>query len=96
MIQLQRIAPKLRQHLNIKLHLAYLIVTKGHNLTGVTPVARPIKAHRHPTCSQIKNYAHRLPPAAFQELNHRDLVTQPNPTNHIPTNRVKGSSQPWS
>jgi hypothetical protein len=52
--------------------LGYPTVTKGHNLTGVTPVAKPIeltgippiaktnRAHRHPTYSQIKNNAHRL------------------------------------
>jgi hypothetical protein len=31
-----------------------------------------------------------FPPTTFHESNHLDLVTQPDPTNDAPTNRVKG------
>jgi hypothetical protein len=44
----------------MNLHLGYPTVTKGHNLTRVTLIAKPTKAHRHPTYSQTKNNAHRL------------------------------------
>jgi hypothetical protein len=43
----------------MNLHLGYPTITKGHKLIGVTHVAKPTKAHRNPTCSQTKNYAHR-------------------------------------
>jgi hypothetical protein len=39
-VQLQRIAPIPRQLLSITLHLGYPTVTQGHQLTGLTPVAR--------------------------------------------------------
>jgi hypothetical protein len=42
MVQLQRIAPRPRQHPSMKLHLGYPTITKGHKLTGVTSVAKPI------------------------------------------------------
>jgi hypothetical protein len=60
MVQLQRIAPRHRQLLSMKLHIGYPIVTKGHKLTGIAPIAKLTKAHRNPTCSQTKNYADKL------------------------------------
>jgi hypothetical protein len=39
-VQLLRIAPKPRQLLSMTLHLGYPTITQGHQLTGLTPLAR--------------------------------------------------------
>jgi hypothetical protein len=40
MAQLQEITPRPRRYLSMTLHLGYSMVTKGHKLTGVKPVAK--------------------------------------------------------
>jgi hypothetical protein len=49
MVQLQRIAHRLRQLLSMKFAPRSITITKGHKLTIVTLVAKPTKDHRHPT-----------------------------------------------
>jgi hypothetical protein len=54
------------------LHLGYPTVTQGHWLTGLTPVARPNKAHRSHPCS--KN--HPNPALDQTQTNHTPLIVR--------------------
>jgi hypothetical protein len=79
-VQLQRISPISRQLLSMTLHLDYPIVTQGHQLTGLTPVAKPNRAHRSHPCSQPK-------PSTRPDPN------QPYPTNRV---KGPCHSWPWA
>jgi hypothetical protein len=54
----QRKAPIPRQLLSMTLHLGYTTVTQGHWHTGLTPIARPNRAHMsHPLAQNYPNPA---------------------------------------
>jgi hypothetical protein len=61
-------------------HLGYPTVTQGHWLTGLTPVARPNKAHRSHPCGQNQTELTGLTPVA------KTIQTQhlPRPKTTIP------------
>jgi hypothetical protein len=60
----EKIAPKPRQLLSMTLHLGYPTVTQGHWLTGLTPIARPNKAHKSHPYSQNQTELTGLTPVA--------------------------------
>jgi hypothetical protein len=76
-------APIPRQLLSMTPHLGYPIVTQGHRLTCLTPIARPNRAHRSHRCSQNQKELTGLTPVAQNYPN--PTLDEPNPTN-----RVKG------
>jgi hypothetical protein len=76
----QRKAPIPRQLLSMTLHIGYPIVTQGHWLTGLTPVARPNITHKSHPCSQNQTELTGLTPVAQNYPNPALDQTQTNQT----------------
>jgi hypothetical protein len=62
------------------LHIGYPIVTQGHWLTGLTPVARPNITHKSHPCSQNQTELTGLTPVAQNYPNPALDQTQTNQT----------------